>query len=465
MDFIQGVKYSRIPTVVLAGRPNVGKSTLFNRLLRKRRSITSPIPGVTRDPVSQDVFICGKPLSLVDTGGFKLDRSESDKDASMLDDLVVERTLQRIENADLIVLLLAAGDITAEDEEFIKMLRPLQNKVIIAVNKTEGGRLAAEAWNLLSYGFPKIYMISAEHGDNIADLENAIVSSLDFSKVREAGNNSQDSLFLREPIKIAISGKPNTGKSSLANRLTSTENSIISDIPGTTRDIIEGKFSYKGRDFFVLDTAGIRRKSRVNEDIEYYSVNRAIKSFDTADVIILMIDAEEGLSEQDKKIAGLACDKGRPVIFALNKWDLMPKLKNTFESSCENIRYFFGQMEYAPVVALSAKDGDGVKELLNTVVKLHTQLNKKTETSDFNRALEKWQVEYPPPSGPSTRFKIKYGVQTTSNPVHFKLFVSRPKAVTGAYSSYICNKIRKDLGYTMIPISLEILPCRRDRRN
>jgi len=217
-------KNRNLPAVVLAGRPNVGKSTLFNRLLRKRRAITDPTPGVTRDPVEAECFIDGKPLRLIDTGGFKL------ADCEGIDKLVVKKTLDTIKKADLIVLLLDAGEITSEDEEFIGLLRPYREKLIAAVNKTEGGRGQADAWNVLKFGFDKVLMISAEHGDNIGELEQEIIKRLDFSKVENAPEEQGAS------IRIALMGKPNTGKSTLSNRLTSSNSSIVSEIPGTTRD-------------------------------------------------------------------------------------------------------------------------------------------------------------------------------------------------------------------------------------
>jgi GTP-binding protein len=255
-------------------------------------------------------------------------------------------------------------------------------------------------------------------------------------------------------VKLALLGKPNTGKSTLSNRLTSSERSLVSDIAGTTRDVVEGEFSWKGQRFRVLDTAGMRKKNKVTQDIEYYSVNRAIKTLDECDIAVLLIDATEGLSEQDKKIAGLACERGRGVIFALNKWDLMPDIKNSFNAECDRIRYFFGQMNYAPVVALSAETGEGVDRLLETARKMARQLDRKLETSTVNELLEKWQRESPPPSGPHTRFTIKYGLQTSANPVEFKIFVSRPDAWTTSYHSYICNKIRADGGFSMLPVRL-----------
>jgi GTP-binding protein len=449
MEFNPGLEYRKLPKVVLTGRPNVGKSTLFNRLLHQRRAITDPTPGVTRDPVAQNAFIAGKPLTLVDTGGFKLDRVSGEAPEDALDDLVVEKTLATLEGADLILLILEAGELTAEDEEFIALLRPYQERLMAVVNKTEGGRRENESWNILAYGFDKVWMISAEHGDNMGDLEDAIVKRLDFSKI-EIGEEA------RRPIRIALVGKPNTGKSTLSNRLTSSSASIVSDIPGTTRDVVEGAFSYKNRDFQVLDTAGIRRKSKVTENIEYYSVNRAIKTMDEADIVFLLIDAQEGLSDQDKKIAALADERGRGIIMVLNKWDAMPQIKNTFEAVRDRMRFLFGQMEFAPIMPVSAKDGDGVAELLNTALRMHTQLNRHIDTGPLNQALEHWLEENPPPIGPQTRFKLKYAVQTSDNPVRFVFFASRPQAVGESYVSYLRNRIRRDLGYSMIPLGIEI---------
>jgi GTP-binding protein len=463
MEFNPEKKYRRLPLVVLAGRPNVGKSTLFNRLLHKRRAITDPSPGVTRDPVEMDAFIAGRPVRLVDTGGFKLDRDfsgaagrqqrrrglEGAGNSPVLDDLVVERTLETLNRADLVVLIFEAGELTAEDEEFIELLRPWRNRLIAAVNKTEGGRREAEVWNLLSYGFEKVYPISAEHGDNMGTLEAAIVEHLDFSQVEEEDAE-------KRPIRIALLGKPNTGKSTLSNRLTVSAASIVSKIPGTTRDVVEGAFTWKGRDFLALDTAGIRRKNKVTENVEYYSVNRAIKTINEADIIFLIIDAQEGLSEQDKKIAALAHDKGRGLIMVLNKWDTMPLVKNAFEAVSDRIHFLFGQMEYAPIIPVSAVNGTGVDKLLDTALKMYRQLTIHIETAALNQALERWLEEYPPPTGPQTRFKVKYAVQSSANPVCFIIFVSRRQAVNEAYVSYLKNKIRRDLGFSLIPVLVEL---------
>ncbi|MDR2766974.1 MAG: ribosome biogenesis GTPase Der [Treponema sp.] len=481
------------PLVVLAGRPNVGKSTLFNRLLHSRRAITDPMPGVTRDPIEAAAVIAGRHIRLVDTGGFKLDREDGRGDE--LDTLVMRRTLECVEEADLVVLIFEAGEITPEDEEFVELLRPHREKLLAVVNKTEGGRREGESWNLLSLGFDELIMISAEHGDRIAELEAAIAGRLKFGKAEDnaddkaegkAGDKDEEDGGLYDEergdlpggnrdenhgarpdgeIALALLGKPNTGKSTLSNRLTSSAASIVSPVPGTTRDVVEGGFVFRNRVFRVLDTAGIRRKSRVSENVEYYSVNRAIKTIDRAGIVFLLIDAREGLTDQDKKIAALACEKGRGVIFVLNKWDLMPAVKNAENAVKDRIRYFFGQMEYAPVVPLSAKDGNGVEELLKTAIRMGNELCRHTDTAILNQALARWLAEHPPPQGPRTRFSVKYAVQVSENPVKFVFFVSRPAAVTEAYKSYLRGKIRKDLGYSMIPVTLEIRPSRKEKTN
>ncbi|MBR5866490.1 MAG: ribosome biogenesis GTPase Der [Spirochaetaceae bacterium] len=446
------LEYSNLPLVVIAGRPNVGKSTLFNRLLHSRRAITDPTPGVTRDPIEETAFLNGCPVRLMDTGGFKLDREIGSMEAVM-DELVVEQSLRAIKNADLVLLLLDASLITGEDEEFINLLRPYWNKVVAAVNKTEGGRFEEEAWNFMQFGFNELLFISAEHGDRIQDLTDMIVDRLDFSQVQEGKKV--------DPIKIAIMGKPNTGKSTLSNRLTHSEASIVCDYAGTTRDVVEGTFNYNGRDFLVLDTAGIRRKAKVKENIEYYSVNRAIKTLDKTDVVFLMIDAQEGLAEQDKKIAALAYERGRGIIFVLNKWDTQEQGRAAVRKAQKDIQIMFGHMSYAPILTLSALEGKGVKELLNTAIEVYEQLTRKLETGILNRALKDWIAAYPPPASRSGQFKVKYMVQTDVNPVKFLIFASRPEVISDSYVAYLRNKIRSDLGFEKIPVMVDFRASRR----
>lgn len=445
--------YEGLPLLVIAGRPNVGKSTLFNRFMQRRLAIVDPTPGVTRDPVEGTAMMGGNPVRIVDTGGYKLQRDAGTMEA-VLDELVVERSLEMIEKADLILLLLEAGQITGEDEEFIAELRPYWNKVVAAVNKTEGGRNTSVSWNYAQFGFKNLFFISAEHGDNIGELSEHLISRLDFSNVREV---SEDDV----PIKIAIMGKPNTGKSTLSNRLTHSNASIVSDYAGTTRDTVEGGFSYGGRNFIVLDTAGIRRKAKVRENVEYYSVNRAIKNLDRCDIVFLMIDAQEGLSEQDKKICSLAFERGRGIIFILNKWDTQEQDKKAFKKAKEWIHIMFGQMEYAPILPLSALNGTGIKDVLNETIEIYKQLAHKVDTAALNMALKDWLFKYPPPASKTAHFKIRYITQKSTNPVIFLIFATRPEVVPETYMTFLKNRIREDLGFDKIPVQLEMRASRK----
>ena len=445
--------YFNLPLLVIAGRPNVGKSTLFNRFMHKRIAITDPTPGVTRDPVEGTTFILGKPVHLMDTGGYKLTRSIGTMEAVM-DDLVVEKTLAKLKQADVILLLLEASQITPEDEEFIQQLRPYWNKVIAAVNKTEGGKNQDFALNYMKFGFKELIFISAEHGDKIPELQEKLIQNMDFSKVTEGTEEDV-------PVRIALLGKPNTGKSTLSNRLTHTEASIVSDYAGTTRDVVEGTFRYNDREFKILDTAGIRRKAKVKENVEYYSVNRAIKTIDECDIVFLMIDAEIGLAEQDKKICSLAYEQGRGIIFILNKWDTQEKGRTPIKKAEENIRIMFGQMSYAPIVCISALEGDGIKLLMDTALELYSQLTKKISTSALNAALKDWLFKYPPPASKTTHFKIRYMTQTSVNPASFTIFATRPEVVPQTYTTFLKNRIREDLGFDKIPVQLELKASRQ----
>jgi len=443
------VRWRGLPTIAIAGRPNVGKSTLFNRLLHSRRAIVDPTPGVTRDPIEGEWTPDGAdmPVMLVDTGGLKIDRDD-------MDDRVAKKSWERIASADLVLFLLDCVNITPEDEEFAAMLRRYSDKVVVVVNKADSPERDARAWSHASWGYKDMVFVSAEHGRNIDQLEELIVSRMDWSRAEPEDETHDD-------IRVAIMGKPNVGKSTLLNRLLGAERSIVSDMPGTTRDVVEGRFVWKGRTFTVLDTAGMRRKAKVTEDVEYYSVNRAIRTLDRADVVVLMIDAVEGLSDQDKKIVRLATDKGRGVVFALNKWDQMPTIKNTFEASRDKLQFFFAQMAYAPVLPLSAKEGEGVEKLLKTVADLFDQLNTKIETSRLNKAVHDWIDSSPPPASPRARFKLRYAVQTGVNPVSFAIFATRPELVGESYRSYLRNKIRTDLGFKSVPVEVELRASRK----
>jgi GTP-binding protein len=439
------VRENRLPIVVIAGRPNVGKSTLFNRIIKKRKAITDPTPGVTRDTIQERCFVRDQEVLLMDTGGFKLERDDS------FDELVAQKSLKMLEQGDLILFIMDVNDITSEDETFIENLRSYQDKVLLVVNKIDHPDKENEIWNLYSLGFEHIIGISATHGRNMEGLQDKIVSMIDFSLFNGAVESEKD-----PHISIAILGKPNTGKSTLTNQLTGKENSIVSPIAGTTRDVIEGRFLYKNREFKVLDTAGIRRKKKVVEDVEYYSVNRAFHTIDESDIIFLLIDIQEGLTEQDKKITQQIVNQGKGVILVLNKWDTTDGSKESWDKAVEKVRFLFPILGFAPVMAISGLKGTGLDKLLDETEKVYRQLTKRVETSQLNESLRYWMDYNPIPSVKNKRYKLLYLTQVTAHPVKFVLFVNREKGFPDSYKRYVMNQIRKEFGMSKIPINMEL---------
>lgn len=450
--------FTNLPTLAIVGRSNTGKSTLFNRFLGKRLAIVDPSRAVTRDANSATCFIKGHPIKIIDTGGYILNGNSLDK-------CVTQKAFSAIKSADVVLLLLDSTQNTREDESLIELLRPYTKKLIAAVNKCEGGKNESAAYNYARYGLGELFFVSASHGDNISVLATAIVNKMDFSKVKEV-NQSIDT------IRVAIIGKPNTGKSTLLNTLTGKDLSIVSDIAGTTRDSVDGTFCYKGKSFIITDTAGIRKKSKVTEDVEYYSVNRAIKELDNCDIAILMIDSETGLTEQDKKICNLAYENGRGIIFALNKWDKAcdeSDLNGTrplnqtraFKKAKENINIMFAQMAYAPIIPLVAKSGQGVKTLLSEIIEIWEELNKKFSTNVLNRALKDFIATHSTPTNNAHHFSARYITQTSTNPVEFTIFVTKTQNVQDSYITYLQNKFRKELGLEKIPIKITLKASRK----
>jgi len=435
------IRLDRVPQVALVGRPNVGKSTLFNCLLKSRKAITDPTPGVTRDPNEADWVLDGHPVKLVDTGGYKTKGDD-------LDAAVTAKSITRAKDADLVLLILDLMELTAEDEEFVRLLRPLSDKLIVVLNKADGMERESLMGEFYSLGFSEYICVSAAHNRRIDELEELIAGRLKFSDAVVED--------VAPDIRLAILGKPNAGKSTLVNRLTGLDLSIVSPEPGTTRDPIEGRFEFKGTAFRVVDTAGIRRKGKVGENIEYYSVNRALKTIEESDVVVLLIDAVEGLSDQDKKIAYQIVKDGRGVILGMNKWDQLPKVKNQVEAYTDRVRFLFPILDFAPVVPLSAKDGTGIPELLTTALKVNRQLHQRIETSKLNEMLKIWMEDIPTAQVKGVIYKIRYLTQVSTLPVKFVAFGNHGKDTPGSLKEYIVNRIRKDLGFQDVPVELNI---------
>ena len=444
-DLNYSITNSSIPSIAIIGRPNVGKSTLFNRLIRQRKAITDAMPGVTRDPIFTRWELDGNPVELIDTGGVKLDQEG-------LDALVTEKSYAVLREADVIVLLMDVTDVTPEDQTLVDALRPYSGKILLAVNKIDTPKRDDLLWDYYQFGYERVVGLSAAHGLGIEELEDELTAMIDFSRYEGVVEETPEN----RPVKIAVLGKPNTGKSTLTNRLLGRQASIVSDIPGTTRDVVSGDFTYKGQEYTILDTAGIRRKRKVNEDVEYYSVNRAIRTIDEADIIFLMVDASEGLVEQDKKIANLIVSKGKGVVIVLNKWDLVKDIPNQMEAIKERTRFLFPILAFAPLVPLSAETGEGLEKLLSSGWGVWKQLNTRVGTSRLNSALEAWSEAYEPPRGKHGHFKVYYGTQTSTAPVEFLFFVNRSEKFPKGYLQYMTNCIRRDLGFTSIPLSIDL---------
>ena len=457
--FVFGLCFSiaGMKNVVIIGRPNVGKSTLFNRLVGKRRAITDPTPGVTRDPISEKWILCGHAVNLTDSGGVKLDLEG-------FDELVSKKSLSLLEGADAIIFLMDCMDVTPEDQMLMNELRPYTDKIVLAVNKIDDVTREDLIWNFFSYGYQRIVGISSAHGNGIDSLEETLMGMLDLEDEVDSAQELNEEA-LSDALKLAVLGKPNTGKSTLTNLLTGQDLSIVSPIAGTTRDVVKGGFNYKGKNFTILDTAGIRRKTKVEEDVEYYSVNRAIKTIDEADVVLLVVDAVEGLAEQDKKIANLIVRRGKGVVIVLNKIDLLKGVPNETQAIEDRIRFQFPILNFAPIEFISASRGTNISQMLDTVLKIYNQLGKRVDTAILNEALKAWGEAYQPPRGAEGHYKVYYGTQISVNPVKFLFFINRKKDFPQMYVQYLKNCIRRDLGLTAIPIEINLRERERSESN
>ncbi len=436
-------------TIVIAGRPNVGKSTLFNRLVGSRRAVTHEQAGVTRDPIEEKTVMEGYRCTVVDTGGFTLS-------GDTLQRQIVEKCLAYLKRAIVIILVVEAQGLTAEDYEFIDVLRPYAFKVVVAVNKADNPETEPAAAELYATGFTTIIAVSAIHNRHIEKLKTALVKYLSPEDTAKGGDEDKLEDEKSEEIRIAILGKPNTGKSTLLNAVLSEDKALVSDIPGTTRDVISGRFTHKGMVFRIMDTAGIRKKKKVTEDLEYYSVTRAFDSIIEADIVLLLVDAEIGLTEQDKKIAAQAEKRGRGIILVVNKWDRMGGVQNAENAFADRIRFLFPILGFAPIIFISALYASNVPQLLDQTIRVWKQLNRTVKTATLNSHLQKWKTKNPLPRKNNFQWKIKYMTQKRTNPVTFVMFVNRKKGFPRFYTLYIINSIRKDFGLSKIPVRLEI---------
>lgn len=431
----------RGPVVAIVGRPNVGKSTLFNRLAGERAAIVEEEPGVTRDRLYREVEWGGRFFTLVDTGG--LDFLEADEIAEK----VRRQVEQAVEEADVLLFVVdARAGLTAADEEIARFLRRVAKPVLLVANKVE--RFAGEHFDFFRLGLGEPFPVSAALGLNTGDLLDKILEML---PRREGEEN-----YPAGTVRIAVVGRPNVGKSSLVNRILGEERVIVSEKPGTTRDAVDIFFAHEGRNFLLVDTAGIRRKSRITDPTEKYSVLRAKKAIDVCDLSFLLLDPGEGVAEQDKRIAGYVYERGKACILVVNKWDLVKKDEHTAGRYRSFIYEELPFLSYAPVAFISALTGKGVSRLLALAAAVYEEFDRSVGTGPLNALLADAQLRNPPPADRGKRLKIFYSTQVKTKPPTFVLFVNDPELMHFSYLRYLENRLREAYGFAGTPLVFKL---------
>lgn len=427
------------PVVAIVGRPNVGKSTLFNRLAGKRKAIVEDIPGVTRDRLYDVSEWLGRDFIIIDTGGLRFEEVDTIARGVQLQAEIA------VDEADVIVFVLDARQgITSEDEQVAEMLRRSRKPVILAANKVENFDRQLEWMDFYRLGLGDPIPISAMHGLNTNDLLDAVIANF---------GPPQDYDEDPEAVKIAIVGRPNVGKSSLVNALLGEQRVIVSEIPGTTRDSIDTPFEYGGNRYILIDTAGIRKKSRIKEATEKYSVIRTLKSMERADVVLIMLDAVEKVTEQDQRIAGYVHEQNKANIVVVNKWDAVNKDEHTMNRYDKDIREDLKFLAYAPILYVSALTRQRIFKIIELVDFVVEQYNRRIATAELNRVINEAILLNPLPGG-SKRVKIFYTTQVTTAPPTFVLFCSDPEQVHFSYLRYLENVLRQNFGFEGSPLRL-----------
>ena len=429
------------PVIAVVGRPNVGKSTLFNKLTGQRTAIVDDTPGVTRDRIYGEIEWCGRKASLIDTGGIE----------PYSDDIILSQMRRQaelaIETADVTILVTdVRTGVVATDHEVAAMLLKSGKPVVLCVNKCDTvGEPEAEFYEFYNLGLGEPIRVSSVHGHGTGDLLDEVFSFINWDNVEEEDT---------EVISVAVIGKPNVGKSSLVNRITGEERCIVSNIAGTTRDSIDSKVKNSHGEFTFIDTAGIRRKSRVDDAIEKYSIIRAQMAIDRCDVCVIMIDAEEGPTEQDTKIAGMAHEAGKGCIIAVNKWDAIEKDDKTMNEFRKNLDVEFGFMSYAPTIFISAKTGQRLDRLFELIKYVANTNAMRIKTGILNELLAEATTRVQPPSDKGRRLKIYYATQPSTKPPTFVFFCNNAQLFHFSYQRYLENRIRETFGLEGTPIRI-----------
>lgn len=427
------------PIVAIVGRPNVGKSTLFNNLVGDRIAIVDDMSGVTRDRLYRETEWNGVEFVVVDTGGLEPRNNE------FMMTKIKEQAEVAMNEADVILFVVdGKSGVNPLDEEIAYILRKKQKPIILCVNKIDNFlQQQDDVYDFWGLGFEHLIPVSGAHKVNLGDMLDMVTEMIEKIDLPEEEE---------DVLKLAIIGKPNAGKSSLVNKLSGEERTIVSDIAGTTRDAIDTIVQYKDNKYMIIDTAGIRRKSKVEESLEYYSVLRAIKTIKRADVCILMLDGKEGLTEQDKRIAGIAAEELKPIVVVVNKWDLVDKNKVSMKSMKEELYAELPFLSYAPIEFVSALTGQRTTKILEISDTIYEEYTKRISTGILNTVLKEAVLMNNPPTRKGRVVKINYATQVSTAPPKFVLFCNYPELIHFSYARYIENKFREAFGFDGSPI-------------
>jgi GTP-binding protein len=454
------------PHIVLVGKTNVGKSTLFNRLSNKRISIAHETPGATRDCITRDTDFFGHAVVVADSGGL-----EKEEEHRPFQRLIIERVMDYVATkASIVIFMVSAKDgISAQDEEIATMLRRSGKPVILVINKVDHENNHPQALDCMRFGLDSPLMVSAAQKLGLAELKCRILSELGLKPIFTPESECHlELLDLEESdnadlskLNLAVVGKPNSGKSTFVNAILNEDRVMTSPIPGTTVDAVDTHFSYAGKDFCLIDTAGIRRQRSIDEEVEKMAVARTLCAVDRSDVTILMISAQEGISEQDQKIAGIIFEKKKACILVINKWDEEVEQERTRKKFMEDIEFQLPFFTYAPVVFISAKYKEHIFDAVDIVLRLAPRFKQRINTSKLNRSLERAVAAHPPPIVMGRRVKMFFVTQVGSAPPTFAISCSKPSEVQVSYQRYLMNFFRSDLDLAEVPIRL-ILKSKSD---
>lgn len=450
---------SQLKIIALVGRPNVGKSSLFNRLVKKNQAIIDPTPGVTRDRHYEVVTREDRTFILVDTGGIELEKVAENmmEDEQRVSSLIRQQSLLAVEDADIIVFMLDAKDgLLKDDYELAGLLRRTQKPIFYVVNKVDNeaqeNQLLAPFYEL---GAQQLWSISAAHGYGVNTFLSNLLLTL---TANDAGAEEKG-----DEVALAFIGRPNVGKSSLVNQLLGQERMVVSDVPGTTRDSVDTRFQYKGKNYLLIDTAGIRRKGKVSDKIEKFSVMRALKSMERCDIALILIDADEGITEQDTKVIGYSVERGRACLVLLNKWDLLKNDKKRQKYLLDEVEMATRFIGYAPTMKISALSGFGCAKIISALNKVYEQFCLNFTTGKLNRVLQKAVAAHSPTLYQGRRIKFYYTTQISTKPPTFIIYVNYPKGVHFSYFRYLVNFFRSELNLDQT--SLRIFLRERQRKS